>query len=203
MKPIAQSTQLNKLNQIWNAHFPGALQKLLYADGYFNSNITIIGTGALALHGLLLRREIEDLDIAILNPTKKQLELLEIYKDSSLINNYPQPPKDQKYNLKLKANSGKDLFLNIMTYKKPVDISLYFKKKRMYIGVGGIEDVMLAKLSYREQGRPREKDVLDVQYILNNNFNYMSKKVLDANDPWDNLFMVANSTQSTKASDEF
>ncbi len=184
-KPVAHATQLNKLNRIWNAHYQERIKKLMYANGKLLTNISIGGTGALILSQLLLGTEIEDLDIFISKPTKEQIDILNILKGFSEVNNYPKDTESGRFNIKLPSvGSSEKLYLNIMTVDIEVPRVLHYERNKHFIPVGGIEDTMLAKMAYRNLGAPREKDVLAVQDILNFNFNWLSTKVLSEMEKW-------------------
>ena len=144
---------------------------------YSGSNVYIGGSAALKLHGLTLNREINDLDIVILNSTNQQADYLESIK-------FFNTPVNEKYpNGNTCLRFVKDnLVLNVLLDRKEnfaqfnEDDLLYYSYQELFYKVCPVSMIMEAKRKYikeRTEGNyVRQKDMLDFIDLKNSNFNY-------------------------------
>lgn len=139
------------------------------------NNFIIGGIWALKLHGLIVSRETNDLDLVIYNPTPKQLQVLKALKffeyhgSSSDEYNISRIAEEDRRSFKFKKN---DLIIDILLdYDRDFNPNNYLSYKDF--NIQSIEKVMEAKRKYRanDQKYVREKDVIDFLTLKNENFN--------------------------------
>lgn len=151
-------------------------------------NVVIAGAHALHLHGLILGRLPVDLDLAIYNPTGRQLNALKYWKYFDEIQKRPQgdgpytEANIRAYKFK-KGNYCLDLIIEHQTMV-PDDL-LCIEYGGVYYKVQSVEGVMEAKRRCFFDRKPgswgneepapvrfvRQKDILDYIELKNLNFN--------------------------------
>ncbi len=142
-----------------------------FVDG---NNVIIGGTVALVLQGINIGREIDDIDIIIYRPTKKQRKTLAIYEELSKTAYYGS----DKRTMKIQVG---DVDVNIIKeLVSPPDDLLYVRVPNgNFFPVQRVDNVIKAKSSYLRDSDSKEsssayarkKDMYDLIELKNKNFN--------------------------------
>lgn len=154
-----------------------------YLDTFFDilevlekdNNVVLGGSMALQLHGINIGREPHDLDIILYKPTQDQIKYVsglegreEIGKQYSP---YSKVNEVERHSLIVIVR--KSIKMNILSNSE--DLKHHYL---MYKGhkVQSVDRIVEAKASYTYQTETkasyiRMKDIIDLQYIKNNNFN--------------------------------
>lgn len=129
-----------------------------------NNNIVIGGTTALKLHGLILNKEPEDIDVIVYKPTKDQLKLIDVLKlfDDEICESIEYGRRSIKLNID-------NALLNIVIEwhdSKPSNL-LSFKMDYLKLDIQSVENVFKAQRSYNK----RKKDLESSIKLKELNFN--------------------------------
>jgi len=150
-----------------------------------DSNLFLTGMNALKSHGLVTSRDAIDLDVIIYKPTDKQRKILEILKPLSefhISNERTDYENNVRSDIKIIKFKRRGISIDIFTTERegPKGSLLYDYEGTMF-KVSPIDEIIKAKTSYGREhintlGVPvllkRAKDVIDLQDLKNNNFNY-------------------------------
>lgn len=149
------------------------------------SNLFLTGMNALQSHGLVISRDPIDLDVAIHKPTDKQKQILEILKPLSefhISNEITDYENNVRSDIKIIKFKRKGISIDIfLTEKEGPKESLLYDYEGTMFKVSPIDEIIKSKASYGREhintlGVPvllkRAKDVIDLQDLKNNNFNY-------------------------------
>lgn len=150
-----------------------------------DDNVVIGGINALALHGIIVGREANDLDIIIYNPTPRQTALLSalnhfnMIKDKNTENGYDGT---NVAFIKLKKDNCK-MDILIERDREVPGFLLRYPFEGYNLKIQSVENVIHAKASYYFKSKKdgltfysRIKDAIDFQNLKNLNFNLSSPK---------------------------
>jgi len=155
-------------------------------------NLVLTGSGVLAAHGLVLRREVVDLDVVIYNPTPEQKKYLMDLEPLSVFRFIKNEGYEGRENINLIKFKKDGLIIDIFTTLEnaPEDNLCYLYNHYIcglptstLFRVSGVKSICDAKQSYhkkhynsqicRDEKYNRQKDVIDLQNLKNDNFNIM------------------------------
>lgn len=141
-----------------------------------DDNIVLGGSMAMILHGINIGRDPRDLDIVLYQPTSRQVDYTNTLHNTEVVGQKHSPfSKDGeevvRTSLEIVIRNG--MHLNILSNSVQLrERYLYYKGYR----IQPIDMIVEAKASYTYKSKTkgnyiRKKDIEDLQYIKNNNFN--------------------------------